>query len=144
MPYCARCKYDLSGLAPDAVCPECECWERVPSLERAQDRTILLFTTSLSIFVISFALFAYGAGPPTFAGNGTIPTNQLPVWLNYFTLGVASILLALVPFWHLRKKRLRYSPPARFAIDWLYPIYAIPISALLVIISWFVIRLLFP
>lgn len=139
MPYCARCKYDLIGLASDAVCPECECWERVPSLERAKDRTLFLFTASLSIFVVSYALFAYGEGPPTFAG---IPTHRLPVWLNYFMLGVATVSLAMVPYWHLRKNRHKYAPPVRFAIDWIYPLYAIPISALFVANSWLVIWLL--
>lgn len=58
------------------------------------------------MFISSFAFFAYGSGPPTIAGNGTITTNMLPLPFNFICLGLATISLTALLSYQVFKIQL--------------------------------------
>lgn len=51
--------------------------------------------------LLCFTLFAYGTGPPTFAGS--ISYNKLPAGINIVLFALSAVATALVPYWFLRR-----------------------------------------
>ncbi|MBX3359555.1 MAG: hypothetical protein KF745_14135 [Phycisphaeraceae bacterium] len=88
---CAKCKYPLRGLAPDAPCPECGSTERESPVSRPPPRWLWLWALPMVVFVTGFAVQYFGKGerwgmliPPVFAVGSMLVTAGTAVLTRSF------------------------------------------------------------
>ncbi|MEZ6165102.1 MAG: hypothetical protein R3B67_11775 [Phycisphaerales bacterium] len=139
MPFCRKCKYDLSGVPSADPCPECGCIYFQPTLREPTERTRWKTAITIAVFFISLFLFVYGAGPIYFVGNGSIKYNNLPFAIYILAYVICTISLALIPFWFLRQDRLMQSNQKRLTIETIYFAITIPIAAVVILIAYTII-----
>jgi hypothetical protein len=96
MIYCGNCHYNLDGLDDSDPCPECGSHDRINNLPPKKFGYHSLVAVCLYLFFASTALFVYGAGPFTIAGNGSTNIPSLPVPFVTIMYGLSIVSMAYV------------------------------------------------